>query len=70
MWVHRKNADEEILIDKSVSIFTALYALGDMTAGILGNYLFLKVGFAWTCNIVGIICLTIGCLYISFCFEK
>ena len=49
-------------------MFTTLYATGDMFANVLGNYLYLNLGFAWTSGIVGAVDLMIGLFYIGFCF--
>jgi len=67
MRVHSHFPDKEQLNDYACGLFTTFYALGDMIGPILGNALYLNLGFAWTCNIIGVIIIFVGMLYIVLC---
>ena len=70
MWVHSHFPDKEALNDYTCAIYNAFYSIGDFSGPILGNLIYLNVGFNETCNFVAILCIIPGILYILLCKES
>lgn len=62
--------NEEKLQDLACGLFTAFFALGEMLGPILGNFLFIQVGFRTTADIIAGICLVTATIYLIFCRES
>lgn len=69
-WVHQRLPDKDALNDYSCSLFSAFYGIGDFIGPLLGNFLYLRFGFAFTSNLISMLCIGFGILYILMCWES
>jgi MFS family permease len=65
MRIHSKFPDKEALNDYSCALFSTFYGIGDIFGPLIGNFLFIRIGFAGTCCTIASICLVLGVLYIT-----
>ena len=70
MRVHSHFPDKDALNDYTCAIYNAFYSIGDFSGPIIGNFIYLNVGFSETCNIISLLCIIPGIIYILLCKES